>query len=1594
MSSQPVSASHLFGSLEPYNWKETDPKYAYAFTATWIFVALAIGLFQLPSTVRSLCQSSGRIHPALALGIREKTDPPEYGILHPITSHGPSRISAWLSVLGAWLMYVPPGFKLDVGQCLVVMSYLSLVFFCILDHPDLIAKPNRPGFIAIAQFPILFLTAAKYNPLFAVLGRGHDKLNFLHRWAGRGVALATLIHAALWVWKRFRTGLACRLYTNQADLTGTAATVVLAVMVVLSRSQVRRRCYELFFVSHVVGTIVFVALIFFHAKWHLAAPWLLSPTIIYVFDISLRLVRFRVKEVRLEAVDDQMTLIHVRNCGSGWRAGQHVHIRLISPAGVSNESHSFSIVNAPRVLKASSPFSESLFPATPSSATPLMRGTTDSNEDKNEQGSLTLAARVTGTWTRDLNNLARTVGQPNAPTATTALLETTSPIRVVVDGPYGAPPKPQGERVVMVCGGSGAAYVLGVLADWLDGLDQVDEDERDEPAMPGAPRTSRVHSILVVWYIREARCVRWFAEHFRHIGALARARGVSVVLRICVTREQGKRISSQGGPSSPSGAAKDFRLSALSELDSRQNSYIVSSESEGGLLGLGISGSIEFARPCIGEILQEQITAWASPELDLESDGGTEETYEQVAGEDSDGEDTRSLSTGGASSLFPTDGRRGTGVFVVCCGPLPMVHETKAAVARLPARGIRRAGAMAQEIEKSSQKSSDMSDRASGRAAREDILPKGSVDPVYRAKAELLNATIQDIGMGKYQWHLFVVVGFGWLADNLWPIVTGLILAPVVQEFSAKGPFLKLAQNVGLLAGALGWGLGSDIWGRKISFNTTLAIIGIFATVAAASPTFVVLSVFAALWSIGVGGNLPVDSAIFLEFLPGTHQYLLTILSIWWAFGQLLGSLVAWPIIANYSCEATATTCLRKDNMGWRYFLIAMGGLMIVLWVIRFFIFRLYESPKYLMGRGRFAEAVEVVHAVAKYNGKETRLTIEQLEAEGTSGVAAKVSHDAEAGALALDTSASAALRRKFEQFNGDHVRSLFVTRELAISTLLVIAIWAIIGLAFPLYNAFVTYFLAVRGVDFGDGSVYITYRNQVILSVIGVPGALLGGWAVEVPFLGRKGTLSITTTLTGVFLFASTTARTSNALLGWNCGYSFTSNIMYGVLYAMTPELFQTRNRGTGNGLAATANRIFGIMAPIVALYADLSHGAKAGQPRCGRFVEFSEFSVARVSPGQSHLRSEHGEQFEGSRAAPRVTPRIWKGPLFSSLRSTMSQTQPAHQTSTVTKDRDSDTSEKSGVFARLYQTLGFKKGYNFVLWFIFGGAMVGFALARFMYLHPPTMLSGIAPGEGYYFQRGVYKAGMLIHLATVLPASIIAVTQFIPAIRYKALIFHRVLGYVALTLLFIGTAAAFAIMRRSFGGDISIQSGVVVLGAVTLASATIAWINIKRLQIDQHRKWMLRTWFYAGSIITVRIVMIITAQIIAAIGQYYTVWSCAQVLYALDNNSTSLAQWFPACTSGQSGPEVHVAVPALWISGLTVGSTLHATFGSSLWVSFIFHAMGIEIYIHLTPGETARLRKISYQKQLENGMSRPGSMGTVADRLGDNFGAEYRPE
>ncbi|SJL06931.1 related to 4-hydroxybenzoate transporter [Armillaria ostoyae] len=392
--------------------------------------------------------------------------------------------------------------------------------------------------------------------------------------------------------------------------------------------------------------------------------------------------------------------------------------------------------------------------------------------------------------------------------------------------------------------------------------------------------------------------------------------------------------------------------------------------------------------------------------------------------------------------------------------------------------------------------------------ALDDMYNDESVDAVYQAKSRVLNKAIQEIGMGKYQKQLFICAGFG--CDSVWPLATALILTQAIAEFNFNGPYLTLAANVGLLVGPAIWSVGCDTWGRKWPFNFTLLIAGVFGTAAGGSPNFVALACLLAVVGVGVGGNLPVDSAVFLDLVPGTHQYLLTLINVWWSVGSLLGSLLAWPLIANYSCPEDALACDSADNMGWRYLLFALGGITLLFWILRFFYFDLLESPRFLISAGKDAEAVSIIHKIATYNGTTTALTVEHL-----TEAAEKV---ANFGIPVVP---------RTTVFGLQHVKGLFSTTKMAISTTLLIALWAIIGLAYNLYNCFLPYLyilsplrykflfltdfsLTTRGVDFGDGSLYITYRNQSILSVIGIGGALVAGWTVEVSRIGRKGTLAI----------------------------------------------------------------------------------------------------------------------------------------------------------------------------------------------------------------------------------------------------------------------------------------------------------------------------------------------------------------------------------------------------------------------------------------------------------------------------------------------------
>ncbi|KAH6839617.1 hypothetical protein B0I37DRAFT_238069 [Chaetomium sp. MPI-CAGE-AT-0009] len=309
-----------------------------------------------------------------------------------------------------------------------------------------------------------------------------------------------------------------------------------------------------------------------------------------------------------------------------------------------------------------------------------------------------------------------------------------------------------------------------------------------------------------------------------------------------------------------------------------------------------------------------------------------------------------------------------------------------------------------------------------------------------------------------------------------------------------------------------------------------------------------------------------------------------------------------------------------------------------------------------------------------------------------------------------------------------------------------------------------------------------------------------------------------------------------------------------------------------------------------------------------------------------------------------------------------------------------------------KLYHPVGFTKGYNFVLFFIFGGAFLGFTLARLQFLALDTTCSSgrsaDQPLDCYYYTEGsIDRIGIILHLAAILPAALLTCLQFVPVIRRTFVLFHRINGYLIIILSLVSTAGAIMLARNAVGGWMDVQMGVGVLSIAFVSSLALALYNIKRLQIEQHRAWMLRAWFYAGSIITMRLILIISVTIISSDG-YLVPMPCDKV-FSLTGSQNKTLQQHPECEvyfSGQDPKKAVLVSATMDGNGSNATAVLSLGFGAAFWLAFTLHAVGVEIYLRLTPAEANRLRNVSYQRQLEAGMKNPGRAGLTADRIGDS--------
>lgn len=177
--------------------------------------------------------------------------------------------------------------------------------------------------------------------------------------------------------------------------------------------------------------------------------------------------------------------------------------------------------------------------------------------------------------------------------------------------------------------------------------------------------------------------------------------------------------------------------------------------------------------------------------------------------------------------------------------------------------------------------------------------------------------------------------------------------------------------------------------------------------------------------------------------------------------------------------------------MGWRYVYFTAGGLILAMSIARVTVVRFEETPKFLLCKGRDEDVVKNLTNMARRYNKHCDLTVDQLRRHGNVHLQGQGDF-------------------KWALEIGSHYRGLFKNRKLMRSTILLWLSWALIGLAFPLFYVFLPEYLISRGVEFGETSPYVTWRNYVLTQFCSIFGPILAAGMCHTALLGRKYTMVI----------------------------------------------------------------------------------------------------------------------------------------------------------------------------------------------------------------------------------------------------------------------------------------------------------------------------------------------------------------------------------------------------------------------------------------------------------------------------------------------------
>lgn len=396
-----------------------------------------------------------------------------------------------------------------------------------------------------------------------------------------------------------------------------------------------------------------------------------------------------------------------------------------------------------------------------------------------------------------------------------------------------------------------------------------------------------------------------------------------------------------------------------------------------------------------------------------------------------------------------------------------------------------------------------------------------------------ISEIIDRLGVSKYTFHLYVLVGLALLFDGFDYMIVAYTMPQIAQDWGlSKVQTGSLASwsLLGLMLGGLISGLISDRIGRKKTLTVFVALYSILTLPIYFLHSFEAFALLRILSGIGLGACIPIAITMMSENSPTKNRGFFT--SSIMAF-YILGWVVA-GIVAIYVVPV----------FGWRVCYLT-GGIPALYALI--LMFKLKESPHWLLGKGRENEAIEII--------KHMEIAAQGMASEWATGslIAPPPSKKVGIGALFSPQYRKATITNWIIYFMGS------------------VVIYGITGWLPSLLVA--TGYGLVKG-----------YSFAVLQNLFAIIGALSTGYIADI--IGRKINVTI-----GWFFTAIAVLLLGYASNQWQVvvGSVIVGIVMNWALSGTQPllaEAYPTEFRNTGVSWAQAFGRVGGFIGPIAAGY------------------------------------------------------------------------------------------------------------------------------------------------------------------------------------------------------------------------------------------------------------------------------------------------------------------------------------------------------------------------------------------------------------------------